>query len=101
MRVIPVIFAVALSGCVGTSPQLSAGAKARLNAPLPASENQRIAECAGTTNDIGGLQYLNKLQGSSGDSGGDIWATLERAKKMGCTQSEMDMPRAKAPSGEL
>lgn len=101
MRVALIFFALALAGCAGTSPQLSVGAKARLNAPLPTSESQRIAECNGTTNNIGGLKYLNKLQGSSGDPGGDIWATLERAKRMGCTQAEMDTPRAKAPSGTL
>jgi|SRR5476651_1410601 len=101
MRAAPIIFALAITGCAGTSPQLSVGAKARLDAPLPTSESQRIAECNGTTNNIGGLKYLNKLQGSSGDPGGDIWATLERAKRMGCTQAEMDAPRAKAPSGTL
>ncbi|MEX5496908.1 hypothetical protein ABFV51_27275 [Pseudomonas asgharzadehiana] len=99
MRVTPIILTLAIAGCASTPPQLSVGAKAGLNAPMPTSENQRIAECNGTTNVIGGLKYLHKLQGLSGDPDGSIWATLERAKRMGCTQAEMDTPRAKPPSG--
>ncbi|WP_242173377.1 hypothetical protein [Pseudomonas sp. MONT-RG-20F-20-E-7-02] len=33
-----------------------------------------------------------KLQGKPADWGGEIWSTLERAKRLGCTQAEMDAP---------
>jgi len=92
MRVAPIFLVLALTGCAGTPPKLSEGAEASLNAPMPTSENQRIWECAGTSNTIGGLKFLHKLQGLPENSGSEIWSTLERAKRLGCTQAEMDAP---------
>ena len=83
---------LALVGCASTPPQLSERAQASLDAPMPTSESQRVWECAGTSNVIKGQKFILKLQGRSVDSGGEIWSTLERAKRLGCTQAEMDAP---------
>lgn len=92
MRFTQVLLALALAGCAGKPPQLSEGAHARLDAPMPTSEKQRVWECAGTSNVIEGQKFVLKLQGRPVDSGGEIWSTLERAKHLGCTQAEMDAP---------
>src|SRR5471032_1722137 len=90
MRYTPILLAFALSGCASTPPRLSESAQASLDAPMPTSESQRVWECAGTSDVIGGQKYVLKLQGRPEDSGEEVWATLERAKRMGCTQAEMD-----------
>ncbi|KAF2406393.1 hypothetical protein SAMN04490179_4225 [Pseudomonas antarctica] len=92
MRVTPVLLALALAGCSAKPPQLSESAQASLNAPMPTSEKQRVWECAGTSNVVEGHTFVLKLQGRPADSDGEIWATLERAKRLGCTQAEMDAP---------
>ncbi len=92
MRVTPILLALALIGCAGKPPQLSEAAQARLDAPMPTSESQRVWECAGTSNVIEGYKFVSKLQGRPVDSGGEIWSVLERAKRLGCTQAEMDAP---------
>lgn len=92
MRFTPVLLALALAGCAGTPPQFSEGAQATLDAPMPTSESQRVWECAGTSGVIQGLKILLEMQGRPVDSGGDIWSTQERAKRLGCTQAEMDAP---------
>ena len=81
-----------LAGCTSAPPQLSESARANLNAPMPTSEKQRVWECAGTTNVARGLVVLHQLQGVPRDSGGEIWAVRERAKRLNCTQAEMDAP---------
>lgn len=92
MRFTPVLLTLALAGCAGKPPQLSEGAQARLDTPMPTSESQRVWECAGTSGVIQGLKILFEMQGRPVDSGGDIWSTQERAKRLGCTQAEMDAP---------
>ncbi|KAA0983278.1 hypothetical protein FQ187_12745 [Pseudomonas sp. ANT_J28] len=90
MRFTPILLALALAGCANTPPQLSPFAQASLDAPMPTSESQRVWECAGTTDVVEGQKFVLKLQGRPLDSGGEIWSTLERAKRLGCTQAEMD-----------
>lgn len=92
MRLSPLLLALALAGCANSSPQLSEGASARLNAPMPTSEAQRVWECAGSSSAIKGLAFVLKLQGRPIDSAGEIWATRERAKRLACSQAEMDAP---------
>lgn len=92
MRVTPALLALALAGCSAKPPHLSESAQARLDAPLPTSEKQRVWECAGTSNVVEGHKFVLKLQGRPADWGGETWSTLERAKRLGCTQAEMDAP---------
>lgn len=92
MRVILLLSALVLASCAAKPPSLSEGAQATLNAPMPTSEAQRVWECAGTSNVVKGHAFVLKLQGLPADWGGETWATLERAKRLGCTQAEMDVP---------
>lgn len=90
MRYTLILLALALTGCANTPPSLSESAKATLDAPMPISDAQRVWECAGTSNVIKGHEFVLKLQGRPADWGGENWALRERAKRMGCSQAEMD-----------
>lgn len=90
MRFTFILLALALTGCANTPPSLSEGARATLDAPMPTSDAQRIWECAGTSNVNKGHEFVLELQGKPADFGGEIWALRERARRMGCSQAEMD-----------
>ncbi len=92
MRATPILLALALTGCVSSPPQLSESAKLTLNKPMPTSESERIRQCAGTTGTIRGYEVLLNLQGRPKNWGGELWALAERARRLGCTQTEMDAP---------
>jgi len=83
---------LALTGCNSTPTHLSEGAEFTLNEPMPTSEAQRVWDCAGTTNTKAALKFIFKLQGRPAQWGGEIWALEERARRVGCTQAEMDAP---------
>ncbi|RAU43461.1 hypothetical protein DBY65_022900 [Pseudomonas sp. RIT412] len=81
-----------VGGCTHSTPQLSEGASRRLNAPMPTSEAQRVWECAGVSGTVKGLVVLLQMQGRPPNYGGEMWALLERARRLRCTQAEMDAP---------
>ncbi|OPE61604.1 hypothetical protein BTW15_02620 [Pseudomonas syringae pv. tomato] len=93
MRIALIILAVALAGCASkTPPKLDDAAQAILDRPMPTSEQQRLWECAGTTQTLLSLPKLFKMQGHPLDWGGYIWAISERARRLGCSKAEMDAP---------
>ena len=92
MRLNAVLSMLALSACATQPPALSAGAEAHLNAPMPTSESQRVWECAGVSDVIAGQKFLRTLQGKPESWSGEIWSTQERAKRLNCSQAEMDAP---------
>ncbi|AXO88418.1 hypothetical protein DZC75_10565 [Pseudomonas parafulva] len=85
-----ILLLLVLTGCSSAPTHLSDSAKLTLNAPMPTSEAQRLWDCAGTTNAIAAQKIIFRLQGRPYDWGGDVWALSERAKRVGCTQAEMD-----------
>ncbi|WP_448723591.1 hypothetical protein [Pseudomonas farris] len=91
MRITPVLLAIVLTGCA-SPPQLSYGAKTIIDRPMPTSETERIRECAGTTSMVRSMEMLYDMQAKPRNSGGSIWAINARAKRLNCTQAEMDAP---------
>lgn len=89
LMVIPLMFVLMGSS---SPPDLSQAAKNRLDAPMPTNDAQRVWECAGTTKAIAGLKVVLEMQGRPADAGGEVWSLEERAKRIGCSQTEMDAP---------
>lgn len=86
--VIPPMFVL-----MGSSPpDLSHAAKHRLDAPMPTNDAQRVRERAGTSKATAGLKVVLEMQGRPADAGGEVWSLEERAKRIGCSQAEMDAP---------
>ncbi|AYL16397.1 hypothetical protein D9N00_19135 [Pseudomonas syringae pv. actinidiae] len=93
MRIALIMLAITLAGCASKAPpKLGEAAQARLDRPMPASEEQRVWECAGTTDTIKGLAVILRMQGHPIDWDGELWSIAERARRLGCTQAEMDAP---------